>query len=83
MLEWKYGVITTGTFFDCVVVSFDLWYMLISWGYAKYGTKIGKVSLHGFELVVGQDDGNTESTCDICTNQSFDMLDDVAVVYIV
>ena len=83
MLEWKHGVISTDTLFDCAVVSFYFGYMLISWGYVKYGMKIGEVSSHGFELVVGQDDGNAESTCDICANDSFKMLDDVAVINIV
>ena len=49
----------------------------------KYGMKVGKVSLHGFKLVVGWDDGNTKFSCDICANDSFKMLDNVAVIHIV
>ena len=49
----------------------------------KYGMRNGKVSSHEFELVVGQDDCNAESMCNMCTNDSFDMLDAVSVVHIV
>ena len=69
------------TLFDCAVVSFDFWYILISWEYMKYGTKNGEVSLNWFELVVGYDDDYTESTCDMCTNDNFKMLDNVAVIH--
>ena len=30
----------------------------------KYGMKIGEVSSHRFKLIVGQDDGIAESTCE-------------------
>ena len=83
MLEWKHGVVSTDTLFDCVIILFDFGNVLITQGYVKYSVKIGKVFLHGFELVVGQDDGNAESTSDICINHSFKMLDNVAVVHIV
>ena len=41
--------------------------------------EVCNVSTHGFELVVGKDDDNAEAACDICANDSLEVLDDMAV----
>ena len=37
--------------------------------------------MHGFELVIGDDDVDSEPACDVRGNNSLEMFDDVAVLH--
>ena len=66
MLEQQHIVLATHSFLDGTLVSFNFGYVLITSSNIELGMKIGQLALHGFKLIVSKDDGNMESTCDIC-----------------
>ena len=83
MLERKHGVVASDALLDCAVVSFDFGHVLIAGGDVESSVEASKVAAHGFELVIGKDDGNAKSASYICANDSFKMLDDMAVLHVV
>ena len=83
MGEWEHGMVRAHALFDSSVVSFDVRYMLVSGGDVKLGREVSEASPHGLELVVGHDDGNSESPSGICANDSLEMLHDMAILHII
>ena len=79
MLVRQHSVLTTHSFLDGTLVSFNVGYMLITSSNIELGMNIGQLAAHGFELIVRKDDGNTESTCYICANDGLEVLEDVTV----
>ena len=79
MLVRQHIVLTTHSFLDGTLVSFNFGYMLITSSNIELGMKIGQLASHGFKLIVSKDDGNMESTCDICANDGLEVFEDVAV----
>ena len=57
--------------------------MLVTRGNIEHHMEVCNVSTHGFELVVGKDDDNAKAACDVCANDSLEVLDDVTVFHTV
>ena len=81
MLEWEHGVVASDTLFDGAVVSFDFGYVFVARGDVESSVEVSQFATHGFELVVGKDDGNAKTASYICANDSFKMLDDMAIFH--
>ena len=80
-MVWKDIVLTAYSFFDCAVESFDFWHMFVSGGDVEKCSKVGDVSPHGFELVIGYDDGNSETTGRIGSYDGLKMFEDVIILH--
>ena len=79
MLVRQHNILTTHSFLDGMLVSFNFGYMLIMSTNIELSMKIGQLASHGFKLIVRKDDGNMESTCYICANDGLEMFEDVPV----
>ena len=82
-MEWEHGVVASDTLFDGAVVSFDFGYVLVARGDVESRVEVSQIAAHGFELVIGKDDGNAKTASYICANDSFKMLDDIAIFHCV
>ena len=68
---------------DSMVVTFNVRDMFISRHNIYNGTKICNVTSHGFELIVGKDNGDTKATNNVNTKYYLQMLDDSAVFIVI
>ena len=82
-MERKHGVVASDALLDGAVVSFDFGYVFVAGGNVESSVEVSQFATHGFELVVGKDDGNAKTAGYICANDSFKMLDDVAIFHCV
>ena len=57
--------------------------MLVTGVNIEHHMEVYNVATHGFELVVGKDGDNAKAACDVCANDSLEVLDDVAVFHTV
>ena len=81
VLERQHIVLSTYSFFDGTLVSLNFGYVFIACSNVELGMEIGQFAAHGFELVICKDDGDLESTCHICTNDGFEVLEDVTILH--
>ena len=65
------------------MVTFDLRNMFITGGDTEECSQVGNVPTHGFELVVGKHDGHFKSPSNIRSDDSFEVLEHVAILHVV
>ena len=83
MLEREHGVVGSDSFLDGAVEAFNFGNMFIAGSNVEHDMEVSKGSTHRFKLIIGKDDGNSESPSDICANDGTKMLDDMAVLHCV
>ncbi len=81
MLKRESGMIATDTFLDGAVESFNFWNMFVARADTEDRTKVGDIPMHGFELVIGDDDGDAEAPSHICPNDGTEVLEDVLIFH--
>ncbi len=80
MLKWQNVICRTDMLLDGSVVSLNFGDMLIAGHNVDGHSKGSKVPMHGFELVVGNNDGDLKNTYSIYTNNNMKVTDDGLVV---
>ena len=77
----EHGVVAADSFLEGAVEAFNFWDMLVTGGNIEHHMEVCNVATYGFELVVGKDDDGAKPVCDVCTNDSLEVLDDVTIFH--
>ncbi len=68
---------------DSAVVSFNVWDMFVAGDNVDEGTHVSQFASHGFELVVGKDDGYLKASTGVHTENQLKVFENCGALHIV